>query len=172
LSGITLVVKPLALYMSPPACGAAEPGLNRAGAIPHCLPPILAAMTAQGASLRAMANALASADTTTAKGLPSALLSAPLGATFTRSNRLVLQNFFQCCSIGLSLQAQRQSPRLPGLRPAFGWGVQFQPATSRPRNPPVGAAGPLRRQRRCGRIRGTGAVGTCPCSLRRATPAP
>ncbi|MFO0058721.1 MAG: recombinase family protein [Cyanobacteriota bacterium] len=34
------------------------------------LRPILAAMTAQGASLRAMANALASAGTTTAKGLP------------------------------------------------------------------------------------------------------
>ena len=36
----------------------------------EALRPILAAMTVQGASLRAMANALASAGTTTAKGLP------------------------------------------------------------------------------------------------------
>jgi hypothetical protein len=44
------------------------------------------------------------------------------------------------CCIRLSLQAQRQSPRLPRLRPAPGWGVHLQPATGRPSNPPVRAA--------------------------------
>jgi hypothetical protein len=59
-----------------------------------------------------------------------------------------LQGFFDqgvehgkgaCCS-RLSLQAERQSPQLPGLRPAPGWGVHLQPATGRPSNPPVRAA--------------------------------
>jgi hypothetical protein len=46
----------------------------------------------------------------------------------------------RACRLGLSLQTQRQSPRLPRLRPAPGWGVELQPAPGRPRNPPVGAA--------------------------------